>query len=211
MNITLCIPTRGVIFARTIESAILSKELQRDSAVVIVSGQPIPLSHNECISRALQTACTHLWFVEEDMEIPQGVLTQMIKKAEMGFEIVAVDYPMTDTVRTTIFEDNAKTLWSGFGCTLISRRIFEDVLHAPWLSSEHTVYIHKEHPFTYTVKEEPESKDKVYGRYDIWFGLQMKEKGIPIAVIPNVKCNHLRMKSWERKTVNNGAHDIYQI
>jgi len=211
MKIALAIPTRGVIFARTIQSTILSKELPAPIEVIIVAGLPIPLSHNTCISRALQTDCTHILFVEEDMEIPEGAITKMIEKADKGFEVVAVDYPLTETVRTTMFEDDGRILWTGFGCTLISRRIFEVILHDPWLTADNTVYIKGEHPFKYTVMNEPERQDKVYGRYDIWFGLQMKEKGIPIVKIPNVKCNHLRMKSWERKTVNNGAHEIYAV
>jgi hypothetical protein len=211
MRLALVIPTRGVIFARTIESSILSPELPRDSHVIIVSGLPIPDAHNKCIERALETDCTHILFIEEDMVIPNGGIPAMIEKAELGFEIVAIDYPLTDSARSTIHYEGEKALWTGFGCTMIARRIFDDVLKKPWLTSDNTVYIESMSPFKYTVKNESERKDKVYGHYDIWFGLQMKKAGIPIKVLSGFKCPHLRMKSWERKTVNAGTHEIYEL
>jgi hypothetical protein len=211
MMIALCIPTRGVIFARTIESTILSDELPQASPVIIVSQFPIPDSHNMCIQRALQTDCTHIWFVEEDMEIPKGALTRMIEEADKGAEVVAIDYPLTKDIRTTMFYDEGTPLWVGFGCTLISRRIFKDVLKMPWLTAEYTVYIDQMIPFRYHIAFEPDKKDKVYGRYDIWFGMQMKEAGIPITVIHDYVCKHLRISSWERKQVNAGSHEIYEV
>ena len=211
MKLSLVIPTRGVIFARTIESTILSVQLPKDTDVIIVSGLPIPDAHNMCIERALDTDCTHILFIEEDMVIPFGGIPAMMQKANEGAEIVAIDYPLTESARSTIHYDNGVALWTGFGCTLISRRIFDEVLQKPWLTSDNTVYIKSMNPFTYVVKNESNRKGRVYGHYDIWFGLQMKEKKIPITVIEGMTCPHLRMKSWERKTVNDGTHEIFEV
>ena len=209
MKLALVIPTRGVIFARTIQSTILSPELPASTTVHIVSGLPIPDAHNECISRALKTDCTHIWFVEEDMEVPVGALTAMIQSAKDGNEYVAIDYPVAKDALSTIFYDDGKALWTGFGCTMFSRRLFEEV--EPLLTSKYAVNIKQMHPFKYKVIDDSHRLDRVYGHYDIWFGLQMQKKGIPITVIPNTVCKHLRMSSWERKTTNNGVHDIYEV
>lgn len=210
MKLALVIPTRGVIFARTIQSTILSPELPSDSTVHIVSGLPIPEAHNECIARALETDCTHILFVEEDMELPKHALTYMMEMART-YDIVAIDYPLTETQRSTIFYDQGKPLWTGFGCTMFSKRLFDEVLKRPWLTADNIVTIKEFHPFQYEVRNAPEYAHKAYGQYDIWFGLQMREKGIPIYVINEYKCNHLRMKSWERKSTNQGTHEIYEV
>ena len=208
MKLALAIPTRGVIFAQTIESTILSTEFPQDAYVTIVSGLPIPDAHNECIRRALATDCTHILFVEEDMVIPDGGLALMMKLAEEK-PIVAIDYPITKDLRTTSFIDEKIVLWTGFGCTMFNRDVFEKNLHDPWLTDEYDVMIDKMHPFEYhTVKGHGNNR---YGKYDILFGLEMKKLGIPMYVIPDISCRHLRMKSWERKTVNEGTHEIYDL
>lgn len=210
MKLALVIPTRGVIFARTIQSTILSPELPPDTQVFIVSGKKIPDSHNECARLALEAGASHIWFVEEDMEIPTGVLSRILDRAAAGAPYVAVDYPITEKVRLTCWYENGQPLWTGFGCTLIAREVFEKFTY-PYFTTEWEVWITHTNPLRYEIKK-CLNPDKVYGHFDIWFGFECRKKGIPIEVLPDVRCNHLRLKSWERKSnTNNGAHEVYEL
>lgn len=210
MRISLCIPTRGVIFARTIKCTLLNPELPKDTYSTIVEGLPIPDAHNECIRRSLATDCTHILFVEEDMEIPKGGITEMIRLANEGKQYVCIDYPLLPTLRSCIMRDeNGKPIFSGFGCTMFDRKLFDD-MKDPWLTQDYDVMIDSMKPFKYHIQERTNKDYKVYGKYDVYFGALMREKGVPITEVPML-CNHLRMRSWERKETNNGAHEIYEI
>jgi len=212
MKIALCIPTRGVIFARTIVSTILSPRLV-GAHVIIVDGLPIPDSHNECIRRALKTDCTHILFVEEDMVIPDRGLELMIAYANEGQKYVAIDYPITLQGRTTIKYVGSTAMFTGFGCTLLDRRLFTDYdLHDPWLTDEYAFQIEMDnHNVERFIRHKRENNEKTYGMFDIKFGDDMQRNGIKIKVISGIVCPHLRMRTWERKVVNHGVHDIYEL
>ena len=205
MKIAVVIPTRGIIFARTILSSIL-EPLLTGSHFIIVSGLPIPDSHNECVRRALATNCTHILFVEEDMEIPHDVLAALLREAETR-PYVAVDYPVTKDTRTVVFRDNGKVLWTGFGCTIVNRNIFSQMIE-PYFTDKIDIMIDQLHPFKYHTQS---SNRNSYGKFDIEFGFHLQKLNIPMYVLPDVQCKHLRMKSWERKEVNNGTHEIYDL
>lgn len=209
MKLGVCIPTRGVIFANTIQTALLNPELPAGSVFFAVIGLPIPDAHNECVRRALLAGCTHIWFVEEDMEIPAGGLNKMLELANAGAQYVVIDYPLSAKVRTTCMFADGKPLWSGFGCTMIAREVFEQI-GEPYFSTEYEVLLEQLNPIKYKIVQ-CRNPEKVYGHFDIWFGLLCKEYNIPITIVPDMICNHLRLKTWERKTINQGTHEIYRI
>lgn len=206
MKICLVIPTRGVLFARTVHSTILNPELPLNTSIVIVEGLPIPDAHNECIRRALQTDCTHILFVEEDMEVPPTAIAWMMKAAEQH-RIVLVDYKVRSDVKTIQYDDKG-ILFFGFGCTMIDRTVFEKEFTDPWLTAKYALSIRE--GGKYEPYEIAEGQD-VYGKYDVYFGWQCRQKGIAIAVMSDVLCKHLRLQSWERKESNNGVHQVYEI
>ena len=205
MILALCIPTRGVIFARTIKSTILNPQLGKDAHVIIVEGLPIPDSHNECIRRALSTNCTHILFVEEDVEVPPDGIRRMVGTASDGARIVAIDYPIAHG-KPTIMYVAGKPYFAGFGCTLFDRTLFEKEFHDPWLTDKYSLGIVS--PGKFELHDAPKER---YGKFDIYFGYQCQQLGIQISVIPNLLCKHLRMKTWERKITNVGMHDIYEL
>lgn len=208
MKVAVCIPTRGVLYARTIRSTVLNPELPSNTPFIIVEGLPIPDAHNECIRRALRTNATHFLFVEEDMEIPEGGVTKMMEEAYCGHPIVVMDYFVRPNLKTT-FSDGDDKIFFGFGCTMFHRSIFEEYFSDPWLTDKYDVMIERQHPFAYSIVEG--KGENRYGKFDVYFGIQLREKGIPFYVIPTMMARHLRLKSWERKEVNNGAHEVYEI
>ena len=210
MKICVCIPTRGVIFARTILSSILNPELPKDSIIIIVEGLPIPDAHNECIRRALATDCTHILFVEEDVEIPTHGIQTMIHAGSRGHRYVAIDYLVRKNITTVQYADG-KPWYTGFGCTLFDRKLFEKEFTDPWLTDQYDVMIIKERPLQYKIQKRSQKDKDTYGKYDVYFGTMCKEKGIAISVIPDMICQHLRVSQWERKEVNEGTFDIYTV
>lgn len=207
MKVALIIPTRGVLFARTVRSSILNPELPQDSPVILVEGLPIPDAHNEGIRRALATDCTHLWFFEEDMEMPPTGLAFMMKAAESN-PIVVVDYKVRPDVHATQY-DTEGVLFFGFGCTMFQREVFEKHFTDPWLVDKYALRVEAD-SLTYTPYE-IDPKRQVYGKYDVYFGWQCRQKKIQPIVLGSFECKHLRLKTWERKETNNGLQDVYEI
>jgi hypothetical protein len=206
VNITLVIPTRGVIFARTIESSILNKAFTGDT--IIVEGYPIPEAHNECIRRALKTDCTHILFLEEDMVIPEGGLEAMIELAKQGHKYVAIDYKVTPVVNAIQYNGD-KPWFTGFGCTLFDRTLFEKEFQDPWLSDEYDILIDQMTPLKYHI-EKRKGNQPVYGKYDVLFGSKCHELGLEITVVPDMMCAHLRTDT-KRETTNKNVFAIYEI
>lgn len=205
MKIQSVIPTRGLVYARTLQS-VYANDL---SDPILVSGYPIPESHTQCVVKALKTDCTHILFVEEDMELPDHAVEKMMGHVDYGAEVVVIDYPIREKIRSVIHYEGGQALWCGFGCTLIHRRIFEEVLQKPWFTDKQTVYITHENPIEYYVKYEPDKK--TYGGFDIWFGLQLKEHNIPIFVVEGMQCKHLRCTQLEHIEDNHATEEIVEI
>ena len=210
IKITVGIPTRGVLFAETVQSSLNNPEL-KSSSFHIIQNRTLPDAHNECIRQALKTDCTHILFVEDDMVIPKGAINKMITMAEQGARYIAVDYGFVKNGQGVecIFEYEGEILWTGLGCTMIDRDIFEKDLarEAPnWLTDEYEL--------TYTDNPKtaiPQKKKRPYGGYDIFLGYQLRLKGIKLHRVEGFRCKHLRMASLDRKLSNEGLYEIEVI
>jgi len=201
MHIATCIPTRGIIFAQTISSLLLELAPFQEKSIYIVEGLPLPESHNECVRRALKGKATHILFLEEDMVIPEYGLARMATIAANGAQYVTIEYALEGG--QSIMRLGSDVLWSGLGCTLIDISLFERK-GEPFFTNDKTI--------SYTGgKMELLNQTNKYGGHDVLFGLWLKEQGIPITIVPNMQCKHLRLASWERKTVNEGVHAIYSL
>jgi hypothetical protein len=201
VHIAFCVPTRGIIFSDTVVSMLRELQLFSESSVYIVSGLPLPDAHNECVRKALQGKATHLFFLEEDVVIPDGGLGKMATAAANGMSYVHIEYPMENG--TSVMRIGEQIYWTGLGCTLIDLNVFIQK-GEPFFSNNKTVgYING--------KMEMLNHINKYGGHDVLFGLWLKDKGIPITVIENMQAKHLRLATWERKTNNEGQHSIYTL
>lgn len=207
MKIALTIPSRGVVFAKTIQTALLSKELPEDTTFHVVDNLPIPLSHNRCIELAIEDGASHIFFVEDDMYIPEGVITTMIHLAEEGRPYVCCDYKMAkDTKINTALESNGIIWWTGFGCTLIDLSIFKKK-GKPYLTADKEVRIDQMRPLKYTIL----NRVPPYGTFDILFGIWCRQNQIPLYVVPNKLVGHLRTESLIKQRSNNGMYPITDL
>lgn len=202
----MTIPTRGVIFAETVRTAILSPELPKDSHIFIIENKPIPDSHNECVRRALATDATHVLFIEDDMAIPAHAIEWMCAYAREGEQYMAVDYSPKVGAEHTNFIDQKKVWATGLGCTMISRKVFEQI-GDPYFTDTIRVRIDSFHPFQYhKIQQKYE-----YGGFDIYFGIRCNELGIKIKHMEGLRAEHLRMKCLERIEKNDGQYTITRL
>ena len=206
MKIAVTIPTRGLLFAETVESTFLNTEFPADTSFHIVTGLPIPDAHNECVRRALETDCTHILFIEDDMKLTLGTISDMIGYVnETGAKYLAVDYPMRENEigHTTVWERGGSIYWTGLGCTLVAREVFE-LIGNPYFTDEYTVKIIKDDPFEYKISKQK----RPYGGQDIYFGLQLREHGIKLHVLPDRRAVHMRCDNLQKKEINDAQYQI---
>lgn len=192
------IPTRGLIYSRTLTSLIKSNiNLNKD--LIIVEGLPIPDSHNKGVEIALQDYDPYILFIEEDMVLPEGALDKMIK---MDKPVVCIDYPVGNGY-STIAKKNGEILWCGLGCTLIRRNIF-DAIEKPWFDISYSWRIVSDNPFKI---EKVENLNK-YGGHDINFFIKVRKAGYKIYQLPGFEAEHLECLALKKGDYNQGVFEI---
>ena len=205
-NIKVCtlIASRGLIHSRTIECVLDNyRDLEAfDSTprILFSHDKPIPDAQNSLVERALETDCTHIWFVEEDNTFPTGTLFKMITEQ---MPVVAVDYPVGEKAFSTLMEKNNEIWWCGLGCTLIDRSVFDE-LPSPWFRTDKTWRITNAETMELIEEDVPNK----YGGHDIYFGMQLRKYGIPITTIKGITAGHLRVDDSTRRNTNSGAFSI---
>lgn len=197
MKINIALPTRGLIFERTLKS-LRDNDLSLDN-LYIVSGLSIPQGHNQAVEKALETECDYILLLEDDMEFPAGTVTKMIA---VGKDIVYADYPI-DSGASTICTVKGEIYWGGLGCTLVKREVFEK-LEKPYFTTDHSWLIGKK--FTLTKSNNPSK----YGGHDINFGMQVRERGFSLGKISE-EVSHLRCNSLHRTQNNAGFFEINSL
>jgi len=199
MKIAVCITSRGLIFSKTIES-ILSNLKDYNYKFFISNDKSIPDAPNYVVSEALKDKdITHIFMVEEDVVVPENALENMIIEDK---PIVFIDYPVGEGWSTVCKKAN-KILWSGLGCILIKREVFEKIEY-PWFETDKSLKIKNIDTMDYVI----ENVTNKYGGHDIIFGIKANENGFNIYCMPNIECDHLRLQELGRPQVNNGCHII---
>lgn len=201
MRIGVCIATRGKVYSRTIESVLKNLESFEEHKIFFTNDLPIPDAQNQLVERALDWGAEWLFFVEEDMLIPDNALVSMLAD---GGKFIAVDYPVGEGRWSTIPTKNGEILWSGLGCTLIHSDIFKS-LKTDWFETKRSVRIISEKPFRYVIDDDIPYK---YGGLDILFGIKAREAGYEIHKIPNMIAGHMRTVQTKEREHNSSCHNI---
>lgn len=201
------IASRGLIHSRTMECVLENYQdievFNKTPQIFFTHDMPIPDAQNYLVKQALETDCTHFWFVEEDNTFPTGTLFKMVYEQ---MPVVAVDYPVGEKAYSTIMEKDDEIWWCGLGCTLIDRQVFSDIPE-PWFRTDKTWRITNADTMEMVEEDVPNK----YGGHDIYFGMQLRKHGIPITTLKNTTAGHLRIDDDPtRRGSNSGAYDIIE-
>lgn len=191
--IGVILATRGFVFTE-VENAI-DRNLEGVPHKIYRSfNLPIPDCQNYLVDQAIKDGCTYLWFVEEDVVVPDDAFERLMI-ANTG--ISCIDYGVNGWGCVTTNQEG-EILWCGLGCTLVHKEVF-DKLEKPYFRSDIELRLND-------WKWVPSPKNK-YGGQDIYFCMKAREVGFKITQVEG-ECRHLKLDSLGQIEVNNGLHII---
>jgi hypothetical protein len=210
MKIAVCIPSRGTVYSQTIDEVLRElKDFGADWQIFWSHANPIPDCFNKITENALADKdVTHIWYVEEDMVLPEGILKHMITEmVENNWTALASDYPLIEVPSRTVYRDPyGAAYFSGCGCTIIQRKVFQMLSKPFWRTDVEWNLVVKD---DYLLAKPKWVKDtsKVYGYQDITFGLSLYLKNNPI-MVSSMNCGQRKMVHVGGKDNNQGHHVI---
>lgn len=200
MKIAVCLPTRGIIDTLTIESIIKNLD-DYDHKFYFTHDLPLPNSRIDITDRALADKCDFLWWVDDDMVIPDGFLKKLLEVADEKTIACGAYYMQNGQKSVFYFKKEAKQC--GFGCSLIHRNIYKNTPQ-PWYRTN------KVQIWNGTTPSWMDDPNSTWGGEDIWFYYQAIDvAGFKLKEVGDV--GHLRIHTWGNKYLNNGVHDIYEL
>lgn len=176
MRVIICVPSRGLCHSRTIDD--LLKNMLNCMGVevqfVFSHGRPQPDAQNYLVEEALKHEPDYLWFIDDDMQLPETMLGDMLA-LEQPF--VVAHYPVAKD-QDALHIRNGKFESAGMGCVLITPEIIQK-LEQPYFRCD-TVYIWEaEHLQPY-----PANPDKLYhGLHDVDFFQRLLTLGYEPAIV----------------------------
>lgn len=196
MKVAVCVPSRGTIYSQTIEQ-VLREVDGYDHRFFFSHAKPIPDCFNLLCDMALKDeSVTDLWFVEEDMFLPKGVLDELAYARD---PIAAVDYPVAPGVGSVRTRDG-EVLFTGTGCLLVKREVFEKI-GKPYFRTDIEYLLPDYTPI------KTKGSSGVYGKHDVTFGMTVREHGYYITVVDK-PAGQYRMVKRGAEGRNDGYHKI---
>lgn len=165
--------------------------------------KPIPDGHLDCLERALRWNFDAVWFVEEDVVPPVDTLERLIREWRNGADLAFLNYPMPGGNRCYHTNAAGQVMWTGLGCTLISRQAFEKVKR-PWFRTDVSAEWVDESTIRWL------NRPAVYGSFDVWFGWSLFQAGGKLKVIPG-QAKHIRIAELGERERNNGLHQLVAV
>lgn len=199
-KIAVILPSRGMMFSRTAEELLNNLE-GYDYDIFFSHGLPIPLCFEKPTVKALYGSYSHLWYVEDDMILPEGTLDAMLIA---DVPVATMDYPVSREGQGVVFEADGRILFTGTGCLLVKREVF-DIVRPPYFRTDvkwNAVNRGKFIRFTANKISNLEG----YGLHDVNFGLKLYKAEIPISCVGTI--GHRKLKAWGKAGTNDGAHQI---
>ena len=200
MKIAVVLPSRGLVHSRTVESML--KNLSGYEFEIFFSHDlPIPDCFNVPMSKALKTNATHIFFLEEDMLLPDDTIAKMVF---MDCDVVSVDYADRRTGLPFMKKDHlGNVVYTGVGCMLVKREVFEN-LRPPYFRE--SLF---EQQNDGTLLERPISRPRAsYGTQDVYFCNSLTKAGFTIDILEEANIGHLQIEEWGADKTNKGSHKI---
>jgi len=209
--IGLARPTRGLEFSESSDS--IEKNLRGHDSIEERSWDlDIPDSFNEVTAKLLDQSSDLIWFVEEDVVVPPGILEKMLELINQGYDIVAVNYFLKRQpgVVSEKRDDDGNLLWVSLGCTLVKRAVFEGIAE-PWFMTGYSVA--SCHTGSSCVKRAWKlvKTNYPYGGQDAYFCWKAKEAGFKMVTLEEITADHLVLNKLGESDQNAGCHDISKV
>lgn len=201
-KIACVLPTRGLIYARTIRG-VLRNLVGSSGDLIIIDGLPMPDCFNNGIEQAIDSGADYIWMVEEDNGCPDQVLNKMLKEDK---DIITIEYGVAGGASHVQRDAGGELIWCGIGCTLIKREVFESV-PKPWFR----VDMKRDHATGEWSKWPDHQIPKKFGGHDVWFFTQARQLGFKIDILADVKGSHFRAKELPKREMNHGTYTIYSL
>ncbi len=199
LNIAIILTSRGVLSTRMKES--VERELQALSIphrFYYAHGEKIPDCFNRPTGEALKGPCNYIWYVEEDIVVPEGGLSAMLEmsRAEKN-GVVAINYPLRQyrTRSEGWFRQGTHykfRSWVGLGCTLVRRDVFTTMIEkgiSPFFKPANLVAVHRGSASKRRELMIVEGRRR-YGGQDIYFCYFVRKIGYEICVVDNLLAGH---------------------
>jgi hypothetical protein len=206
MKVAVIIPSRGLMFSKTAE------EIVRNTQGVphqkfFAHKLPIPDCFEWPTIKALKDPdITHLWFIEDDMILPDDILRMMLNEPA---DVVTCDYPADKKGRGVVFQArDGKVVFGGLGCTLVKREMM-DKLKPPYFRTDirwHPTNLGTAVMFMAgnpTGKAQPDE----YGKQDVNFFMKLHVAEATISLFP-LKLGQRKLVKLGQAGSNNGAHVV---
>lgn len=205
MSLAVVLPSRGLVFSRTIDEILRELRTVGSARIFFAHSLPIPDCFNEPCYDALDWGASKIWIVEEDMYLPSGILWEMLTEMSEGHPIVAADYPVLPGVMAVSRDENGVVMTAGTGCMLADAYELKSMLpfDVGW---QYVRYGDK------LIRERTPSTDPtVYGQHDVDFSMRRYMMGKPIHITPT-RCNQFRVvREATPKRNELGWHEIALI
>jgi hypothetical protein len=203
----ICLCSRGLIHSRTLKSIwrVLPRDWRPNWELLTTDDLPIPEAQTSITQEALALDPSWIFYVEEDMGLPDGILEDMIAQ---GNPVVTVDYNIgrydeqlkkwITTQKSIRRSEDGKIRICGMGCLLVNAEVFGS-LKRPWFD---TFQLSKEGGI-HGVKVQ-------YGGQDCWFSRRIIDAGIEIGEV-KADCKHYRLEDPGSIKSNDGVHKVIEL
>lgn len=211
MKIAIIIASRGLVFSKTMDS-VLSNILENVQHKItfklyMAHNLPIPQCFNEPLEQALADKPDLVWFVEEDMVIGKGALTEMLTMIYNGYKVVTGEYVDRRTNKNlTVKNEVGTVLFCGMGCLLVQASLFP-LLTAPYIKRGCFKRIDTPNGSDYELVEGKNTD--WYGTQDVYLTLKLRQLAGVIGVI-KAPVGHLELLKTGDDLKNNGTHAIIE-
>lgn len=118
MTVAVCLPSRALVMSRTMQD-ILANVQDEHVSYYFSHGYPIPDCHNLIVEEALKDKPDYLFLVEDDMQLPAGILKELL---DADVDIALADYPVRENQHSVSYDKDGVFQYGGLGCALIKRR-----------------------------------------------------------------------------------------
>jgi len=230
--ISICTPSRGLIYAITVKSIIEGMQALNKIGIgtefYSTKDLPIPDCFNYLVETALQNkAVERILFIEEDMYIePQAIVALVSSQSPIS----TLQYNDKNGSPHGIIHYNeaGEILWCGLGATCIKREVFES-LGTPYFTIDNRYKINKKRLINgrlvtdyeliephdkynpLTMKFEKVKEPYGYGGQDVDLFTRARQKGFKIECVEGFKAHHFKLLSLGEEHNNSGVHNIVQV